>query len=88
MAFSASESSSEPRSFSLGPLKCQVMTYSAASGDVAGTITAPSLSLVQHVIIDGKINQTASASISGNVVTLAFEDPLATVVGTILLLGK
>lgn len=89
MAFSASNSSSEPRSFSIGPLKQQLMTYSVASGDTTGTITADKLSSISMVIIDGVCaTRTAADSISGNVVTLAFVDPAATRYGNIVLLGK
>lgn len=88
MAFSASNSTSEARAFSIGPVKMQIMTYSAASADVSGTITADKLSSVYHVILDGKIQHTAAPTFSGNVVTLAFADPAATVYGTIILIGK
>lgn len=87
MAFVATNSTKELRSFSIGPLKIQIMTYAAASADVSGTITATGLSSVDHVIVDG-LQQTTAASISGNVVTLAFEDPAASVTGTIILFGK
>lgn len=87
MAFSASNSTSEARAYSLGPLKMQIMTYSAASADVSGTITADKLSRAIHVIIDGKIQHTAAPTFSGNVVTLAFADPAATVYGTCIVLG-
>lgn len=88
MAFVATASTKEPRSFSLGPYKVQIMTYAAASADVSGTITATALSSVEHVLVDGKILQTAAPTFSGNVVTLTFADPAATVVGTILCFGK
>lgn len=87
MAFSATASTSEPRSFSIGPLKVQIFTYSAASADVAGTITATALTSAKHVIVDGAISHTAAPTFSGNVVTLAFADPAATVYGTIIVLG-
>lgn len=87
MAFSASNSSKEPRSFSIGPVKCQIMTYSAASLDVAGSFTADALREVFHVVVDG-LEHTAAPSFSGNVVTLAFTDPGATVYGTILVIGR
>jgi hypothetical protein len=80
--------SAEPRSFSLGPVKMQVIDYSAASGDTSGTITADRLSSVIEVVaISGRL-ATASFTISGNTVTLTFSDPLATVSGSITLLGK
>lgn len=89
MAFLAENSTSEPRSFSIGPLKVQLMTYSAANADVSGTITADKLSSVSHVIIDGALNRTAADSISGNVITLAFADPGAGGIrGNIIVIGK
>jgi hypothetical protein len=87
MALVATNSTKEPRSFSIGPVKIQIMTYAAASADVSGTITADALSTVLHIIIDG-LQQTTAASFSGNVVTLAFQDPAATVSGTVILIGK
>jgi hypothetical protein len=88
MAFVATASTSEPRAFSLGPLKVQFMTYSAASADVSGTVTATNLSSISHIVVDGKILQTAAPTFSGNVATLTFADPAATVVGTIMVFGK
>jgi hypothetical protein len=86
MAFVATASTSEPRSFSLGPLKCQILTWSAASADTSGTATATSLTTVKHVIIDGLV-KTAAPTFAGNVVTLAFADPAATVYGTMIVYG-
>lgn len=88
MAFSAVDSSSEPRSFSLGPLKVQILVYTAASGDTSGTVTADKLSSAVHVLMDGGLALTSAPSFSGNVVSLAFADPLANRAGTILVLGK
>lgn len=88
MAFSASELSSEPRSYSIGPLKEQILSYSAASGDTSGTATAARLSSVMAVkAISGPL-AAAAVSISGNVVSLTFADPLATVTGYITVIGK
>lgn len=88
MAFTATNSTSEPRSFSLGPVKAQIMTYTVASADVSGTITADALTTATHVLIDGVITHTSAPTFSGNVVTLAFADPAATRQGTIIVLGK
>lgn len=87
MAFVASALTAEPRSFSIGPYKVQFMTFSAASGDTSGTITATSLSSISFVVFDG-LNQTAQPTYSSNTATIAFADPLATVVGQILVYGK
>lgn len=87
MAFSATALSSEPRSFSIGPKKVQILSYSAASGDTSGTATADKLTTVQAVLgVSGPLAAT-SYSISGNVVTLTFDDPLATVSGAITVIG-
>ncbi len=88
MAFAATISTSEPREFSLGPVRMEVHTYSAASADTSGTVTSPSLTNIFHIIIDGKILHTSAPSFSGNVVTLAFADPAATVYGTLILIGR
>ena len=82
MAFVATMSTKEPRSFSLGPVKCQIFTWSAASADVAGTVTCDKLTTIYHIQLDGKIQHTAAPTFSGNVATLAFADPAATVYGT------
>ena len=66
----------------------QILTYTAASGDTSGTITASALNSAQHVIIDGLgKGMSAAPTFSGNVVTLAFADPVATVAGTIIVFG-
>lgn len=88
MALVVTDSSPEPRSWSIGPLKMQVLTYAIASGDTSGSVTADRLSLAQHIFCDGAIQLTAAPTFSNNVVTLAFADPLATRVGTILVLGR
>lgn len=62
------------------------MTYSAASADTSGTVTATALSSVTGIIIPGVV-LTAAPTFSGNVVTLAFADPAATIAGTLLVIG-
>lgn len=87
MAFVATLSTKEVRKVSLGgPLKAEIFTYSAASADVSGTITSKNLHTIYHCILDGLVSTTAP-SFSGNVATLAFADPAATVFGTIILIG-
>lgn len=88
MAFLAADSSSEPRAFSLGPLKLQILTYTAVSGDTSGTVTADALSSISNVFVDGGLAFTSAPSFSGNVVTLAFTNPAANRAGTILVMGK
>lgn len=87
MALSATNSPNEPRSFSLGPVKAQLITFSVASGDVSGTVTCDKLSKVDYCIVSG-ITKTATPTFSGNVITLAFVDPAATVFGEIIAMGK
>lgn len=87
MAFSASISSLEGRASSIGgPLKMEIHTFSAASGDLSGTVTSKNLHTVYHCILDGVVS-TAAPTFSGKVATLAFADPGATVYGTLLLIG-
>jgi hypothetical protein len=87
MAFTATDSTGEPRAFSIGPLKLQILTYSIASGDTSGTVTADALTTITDIVVPG-ISMSAAPSISGNVATLTIVDPVATRVGTILVLGK
>jgi len=88
MAFSASNLSAEPRAISIGPLKVQLMTFTVASGDTSGTVTADKLSSIRFILIDG-VEQTSAATFSGNVATLAFKDPSTTgaTAGDILVFG-
>lgn len=86
MAFAAVVSTKEPRAQSIGPKKIQILTWSAASADVSGTVTATNLSRAEHIIIDG-LKLTSAPTFSGNVVTLAFADPAATVYGTCIIIG-
>lgn len=88
MAFAAVDSTSEPRKFSQGPVNMQIMTWSAASGDTSGTVTADRLSAVTHILIDGGLVMNAAPTYATNVVTLSFNNPGATVYGTIVVFGK
>lgn len=88
MAFAAANSSAEPRSFSLGPLKVQILTYSVASGDTSGTVTADALSSISHILLDGGLILSAAPTFSANVATLAFVNPAATRYGTVMVYGR
>lgn len=88
MAFASSAMSALPIKFSIGPVKVEIQAISAASGDTSGTVTAQRLSRVDVAIVCAGLQQSAAPSISGNAVTLAFADPLATVHGHIILLGR
>lgn len=88
MAFAATMSTEEPRSYSEGPLKKQFFTWTCASGDTSGTITADALTSVVHVMLDGGLSYTAAPTFSGNVATIAFTDPVANSFGTGVAWGK
>lgn len=88
MAFVASELSAEPRSFSIGPEKIQVLSYAAISGDTSGSLTAGRLSRIDAVLsISGPL-AAAVVAISGTTVTLTFADPVASVTGYVTVMGK
>lgn len=96
MAFSATLSTKEPRSFSIGPLKMEIHTFTMLSDDTSGTVTAKSLERVDHAIVVGGVNMSAAPSISGKTVTLTFEDiddatpthEQKNVAGQVILLGR
>jgi hypothetical protein len=89
MAFAATMSTKEPRGFSIGPYKVQLFTWTAVSGDTSGTITCTGLASVDHVILDGMgKGMSAAPTFSGNVATVAFADPVATVFGTGIAFGR
>lgn len=88
MALAASALSAEPRSFSIGPLKIQILTFTAVSGDTSGTVTATALSRASAIFLDGGIRLSAAPTFSGNVATLAFADPsTAGYFGTCIVVG-
>lgn len=88
MSFAAVNSSVEPRASSLGPIRLQIMKFTAVSGDTAGTITADAMmDRISHIIMDGGLKLTAAPTFAGNVATLAFADPAANAFGTILVFG-
>ena len=88
MAFAATMSTKEPRAFSIGPYKVQLFTWTVASGDVAGTITADNLTRVDHVILEnGGLAYTAAPTYATNVATLAFTDPAANRYGSGMCIG-
>ena len=85
MAFAAVDLTAEPRAFSVGPIKMELMTYTCVSGDTSGTITATSLTRLDAVSVPG-LNASA-ISISGNVATITFADPVANRTGLIIAVG-
>ena len=88
MSFAASNLTAEPRAFSIGPYKIQLMTWSVASGDTSGTLTADSLSKVDQVYLSGGLTLTAAPTFATNVATIAFVNPAATRYGSAILIGK
>lgn len=72
--------------FSLGKVKCQKLKFSAASGATGGTATFDGLNSIVHCEVEGVV-LSAAVTFSGNVATLAFVDPAATVYGTITAYG-
>ena len=87
MALTATASSLEPRSFSIGPVKVQLLTFSVENGDTSGTITCAALSSVGFAHVSG-ITMTSAPTFSGRVITLAFADPTATVHGQVIAVGR
>jgi hypothetical protein len=87
MALTATNLSAEPRAWSVGPLKVQLITFSVANGDTSGTITCDKLSSVVFAHVSG-ITQTAAPTFSTNVITLAFVDPTATRHGQCIAFGR
>lgn len=88
MAYSQSNSATEPRAFSLGPIRVQIITFTVASGDTSGTVTADKLSTITDIVVASGLKLSAAPTLSGNTATLAFADPVATVAGTILAFGR
>lgn len=80
MALSATASTQEARSFSIDGIKSQLMTYTVASGDTSGTVTASRLQYIQHILdgAGGVLVFSADPTFSGNVATLAFTCPTST----------
>lgn len=79
MAFSATALTADAgRPFSLGELKAQLVSVSAASGDTSGTLTAPSIANLLAVILPGSFKLSAATTFSANAATLAIIVPTAT----------
>jgi hypothetical protein len=87
MAFAAVNNSNLPLPHSIGPVKEQIMSWSCVSGDTSGTVTVDGLNRAETILIDG-LQLTAAPTFSGNVVTLAFADPVASVFGTLIVHGR
>lgn len=85
----ATASSNIPLSFSIGPVKIQILSVAVVSGDDGATVTASRLSSIDEVLVmGGPVTLTAQPTISGNVATLAFTDPVADRFLKVICLGK
>lgn len=88
MALTAVNLTAEPRAFSVGPYKMQLMTITAVSGDSSGTITCDKLTRVDHIAVASGLQLLGVPSYSGNVATITFTSlTIATVGGTVIAFG-
>ncbi len=78
MAITTTLGSSAPTSFSKGPIKFQLVNLTMISGTTSGTVTAPGLNLMYHILIPGIKSHTTAPSFSGNVATIACTVPAET----------
>ncbi len=78
MSVTVTDSGSEPRSRSIGPLKQQTIRIVANSGATSGTVTADCLSRVIALIAPSRMRFSAAKTYSGNVTTIAFTVPAET----------
>lgn len=89
MALVATDLPSEPRAFSVGPLKVQIFNVVVQSGDTSGTITCDHMDEVFACVIDGLSQSAAPAvAVNSNVVTLAFANPGAAQYCTAMCWGR
>jgi len=78
MAITTTDSSTEPRSSSIGPLKRQIVKLTALSGATSGTVTADCLSRLVAIVAPSAMTFTAAPTYATNVATLAFTVPTET----------
>ena len=89
MALAVTDLTTEPRAFSIGPIKVQLMSYTSAAADTTGTFTADRLYRVDAVHCDGGLQQTVAPTISGNSITLTYTAvPTGGVAGTMIIFGR
>lgn len=77
----------EPSVSQIGPLKLQLLSFTAESGDTSAEITCSALITLVHFEISG-VTQTSAPQLSGNVATIAFLNPGRTVYGNIRAYGR
>lgn len=89
MALVITDLTAEPRSFSIGPMKIQIVTYTAAAADTTGTVSADRLGKIDAVLCDGGLQQTVAPTLSGHTATITFTAvPTGGVAGTMILIGR
>ncbi len=69
---SVTDSASQPQSFSVGPVKFQLVDFVINSGATSGTVTADKLDKLFHILIPGEVYHSAAPTYADNVATLAF----------------
>ena len=72
----------------IGDINLEIHSISIISGDTGSTSTCASLSTVLYGILVANVRQTAAPTYSGRVATFTFADPVASVVGSVLLFGR
>lgn len=86
MAFTVSTVAELIPSWSLGPVKVQVFTWTGISSDTALVVTADRLSRAKFGVCEGAV-QTAAATLSNNVITFTISDIGATKAGQVIVYG-
>lgn len=86
MALSQVNLTAEPRAWSTGPIKQQVVQVSLLSTDTGGTVTFDALAECRAVIVNGII-QSSAPTVSGNSATIAVPAQAADYVTTVIGLG-
>lgn len=71
------------RSFSVGPIKIEIQSFSAVSTDTTGTASPNNLYRLDQVVLlaSGTLCQTSAPVISGTTATLTMADPAAAATG-------
>ncbi len=78
MAITVTSPVQEPRSFSKGPIKFQLVNLALISGATSGTVTADRLKELYHILIPGIKSHTAAPTYATNVATIACTVPAET----------
>lgn len=78
MAITTTNPAQEPRSFSKGPVKFEIVNLAMISGATSGTVTASNLKELYHILIPGIKSHTAAPTFATNVATIACTVPAET----------